>query len=64
MNMFELFKYMNGVFFFLKSKYMNGASFQILAYKSISKSPVDTPTPPEAWVLNTNFLQNICMLIL
>ena len=34
--------------FFSKSKYMNGVDFQILAYKSIPKSPVDTPPPPEA----------------
>ena len=47
MNMFELFKYMNR-YFFSKSKYVNGVGFQILAYKSIPKSPVDTPTPSEA----------------
>ena len=63
MNMFELFKYMNGPFV-SKSKYMNGVGFQILAYKSISKSPVDTPPPPEAWVLNTSFVYHFCMLIL
>ena len=45
--MFEFFKYVNGSFF-SKSKYMNGVGFQILAYKSIPKSPVDTPPPPEA----------------
>ena len=47
MNMFELFKYMNGSCV-SKSKYMNGVGFQILAYKSIPKLPVDTPPPPEA----------------
>ena len=40
MNMFELFKYMNGSFF-SKFEYMNGVGFQILAYKSLPKSPVD-----------------------
>ena len=63
MKMFELFKYMNGSIF-SKSKYMNEAGFQILAYKSIPKSPVDTPVPPEAWVLNTNFVYHFCLLIL
>ena len=62
MNMFEPFKYMNGSFF-SKSKYMNGVGFQILAYKSI-KSSVDTPPPPKVWVLNTNFVDHFCMLIL
>ena len=47
MNMFELFKYMNWSFF-SKSKCMNEVGFQILAYKSIPKSPVDTRPPPEA----------------
>ena len=48
MNMFELFQY--EWILFSKSKYMNGAGFQILAYKSIPKSPVDpsprAPPPP------------------
>ena len=44
--MFELFKFMN-LSFVSKFKYMNGVGFQIFAYKSIPKSPVDTP-PPEA----------------
>ena len=38
------------------SKSMNGVDFYILAYKFIPKSPVDTPPPPEACVLNTNFV--------
>ena len=62
MNMFEPFKYMNGSFL-SKSKYMNGVGFQILAYKFIPKSPVDTllHAPPEARVLNTNFVYHFCM---
>ena len=60
MNMFELFKYMDGSFF-SKTKYMNGVGFQILAYKSIPLSPAD---PTWAWVLNTNFVYHFYMLIL
>ena len=55
MNMFELFKHMNGSFF-SKSKYINGVGCQILAHKSIPKLQVDTPP-------RTLFIIFVCLFL-
>ena len=63
MNMFELFKYMNGSFFFKVQVYeWSGFSdFSIQIY--IKTTSRYSPTT-EACVLNTNFVYFFCMLII
>ena len=58
MNMFELFKYMNGSFFF--SSIYKWRVFSDFSYKSISKSSVDTPPSTRS----VNLKHELCLSFL